>query len=312
MEFKLTPRFNIIPHGIIKVVEKNSIKYEAVFKVSVSIREFEKFKITDGQTEIPTVSTDKFIKFIKDINSYKYLLGYESGKVKLIVDTTRKPAPTRVTKRSSMKYISPQSEESFDFAKASSTSTLEPLARLKALELETFNLATVTPPRKLMQLDVFDNDEVNANHYHEVLTRSKEYAHKLAKSPKTITNQGLDFRVIYSNMMNEPILAEEHFGLIKSFTLNSDALLGTGSSLKYQVEVTEITETGTVVTNSDTHPELNISYLLTKINGKYYNGLEKIFFEHDEFELVNYHYYDLYKSYLEKRQLHPDGIYILM
>ncbi len=311
----LIPRFDIIPHG----VKLNGNTYEAVFKISVSLRQFEKSHIfSDNINGIPSISTKDFSDFISNINNYKLNLLYERGKVRLHVSqiSSSEQSPTGVT------VASPRSGSSFNFAntvqadnltdaekqvlgteKSSLLGTLSPLVK------SGFKIRTEEEEVSIWQMDSdLRTTNEKASLYNTILQENKKYsvAEKQQKSFIKSETDPLDFRVVYATIMNEPLLAEEHFGIVREFNLDADKMLTATDELYYKVEV--ITEIPAMQISDVI--ESPAQYRLVKKNGKYYNGLDKIFFRTNDFEEVLPTFHDLYKTYLEKKQPHPDGIYL--
>ncbi|WP_026713524.1 hypothetical protein [Flavobacterium daejeonense] len=304
----LIPRFDIIPHG----VKLNGNTYEAVFKVSVSVRQFEKsYVFRDSNFK---VSTEDFSDFIRSINNYQFNLLYESGKVKLYV----RPRPSETDPADQSHRL----EGYFNFANVVKTNTptvdgqrrahtteSSPLGMLAPLETKVFKIRTEGEEIPLFQIDGdLINTDGKASHYNSILQSNKKYAkfREQQDSLRRKEEEPLDFRVVYANIMNEPLLAEQHFGIVREFNLDADKMLGSTDDLSYQVEV--ITEIPAIKI-----PDIELSiakYRLLKKEGKYYNGLKKVFFSKSDFKEVVPTFHDLYKAYLEKKQPHPDGIYL--
>lgn len=186
-------------------------------------------------------------------------------------------------------------------------------------EQNSFNWPTDTPdfvPNSTVQFEEPKEEDQKGGYkerYQAVLDQANQYAGETdnfkKKGVKNIDTDSYDFRAIYANLIDEPELAENEYGLIREFFIDFETFFE-----KDQPDLNEI-EYKILIHEQDTDAQGDFS-LIRNENDKFYNGNKKLFFTPDQFENVRAEVTDPLQSYLEnspgeKEKKVPDGIYVI-
>ncbi|MCD8740781.1 hypothetical protein LT679_09235 [Mucilaginibacter roseus] len=303
----LKPQYSVTPHGI-KVVGKDVY---AVFKMVVSIADFNNKPVTP----VSRVTGSVWANFLAEINAAKWTYNYtpasadgSTGTLEFSIISLRttmqnnnfqflmpgqQPDNDTVRGLSNNKSINygldHDRKPRLGFAGEGTMAIIEQAAKLESRQMQS-------------SLDKFDLDR-----YHDIFKKSGEFADENRLTDKQLTNE-YDFRTVYSTILNEPQLAETHYGIIREIIIPVGEMLLRTTLQDYKIKMPDGTP--------------DALYTLKNVNGKYYNGLQKMFFYNgggnSDFNDIRYYLNDPYKQAQEdvkeskNGKPHPDGIYALI
>lgn len=307
----ITPQYNIVPHGIKR---HHDGEYYAIFKMVVTVEEFNGHSTDDVPMTIPISSSD-WNNFKKLVNNARWTFNFL-------------PAPN-VNGIATLKFTR-VSEESNDFKAINALNFYMSGKEVGAVESSA---SEINVHSFGFGLDIFQNDskinfvnsgeqaivkefkpkpvsqfQTHLNSFDNDMYHSKLHeANKFASTEQLIQEKeggGYDFRVIYGTILDEPYLAENHYGLVREIAINTkELLMNSNTEQKYTINIDGL-KSGEAL------------YVVKEINKKYYHGLEKMFFfkgtgPQSDFKDIKFKYQDPYKI-SQGGKLYPDGIYALV
>jgi len=302
----LTPRYDIVPHGIIA----DAGKVYAAFKIIVSLAEFQQ----STYLEVTEKDWNEAAKLV-DAASWHYKVQFAATKTILIKRNATEPDYKKFSLRAKATNGNIKDLDTFHFGQRNTGTTMAQsfnfLSHSKFFIPATGGAAAAQPELKQFEPVVTaTSGQADGSDYTSILRSANEYArrNKFATSAdKSDDSSGLNLKAIYASLLDEPLAAEVQYGLIREFLIDITELIKQDDKINYAINL-EASQEG----NSAEMFRLE----RRTIDGfpKYYNGLRKIHFIDKDFKKVRYEFIDPYKKELEgdksENNLHPDGIYI--
>lgn len=323
----IKPVFSVFPHGIKTNADKT--KFYAIFKIVAN------YQTINGES-IKTLNNSDWDSFIKSVNSYRFSPIYKENVLTIKVAIDHKgiekllpgsfitfkdptapiaedevPNPLKISKFNTKSFniglsndLYNQKEEQYNF--------------FNTLNENIGHAPTTQPPISKPSLEGDGKDKSN-NAYDQLYRlqlESTAFANKKIKEikQKASATGPLNFKQLYSLIIHEPYLAEQHFGLIREIAIPVTTFLTDQSvdPVNYKIVVDHVVLDQSNLTNMDGDFQIERANIGGK--NKYYNGLAKKFITSGDFNNnVTASLSDPYKQSIElsaSNTPHIDGIYI--
>jgi hypothetical protein len=302
---EIKPQFDALPHGVIK----KDGKIHAVYKAIIS------FKVTNEGT----FDQNNWNEFRGKVNKSRWYYSYANDNLSIhVIDEKAKPAtgysavffqnnkPTPDSKSDNNIFFTQDTEETDQISEIFNADTKK--------KFEVTNLLDKYKEVPVKQMtENQDNTKSFLSSgsakpfgydYSKTLIEAEKTGRQIKKEFKKKSGEILDFNAIYSSILDEPVIGEKKYGIIREFYIEMPTLKDKEKQL-YSLELIYGVEK---IENS---AEKCFAFL--RHGELYYNGLAEMFFKKEEFKSTSFQLADPYKVHLtQDKKLHPDGIYALV
>jgi hypothetical protein len=305
---------DVLPHGIHKNVEKNTVY--AVFKIIVGF--VSKTPATDTY-----VSKAQWEAFAHDVDGLHWTWSFNNKQLMI------KGAPTPSPNDIKFCYEKGADEkETWSLHLGKDRKGISEVFAQTAFEkgkkfILPKPISSAKRERELDQMgslpnDVFAQDDAYKMikmDYTDILEAATAYTKDLLEKENKIYSDPntLNLKTIYSSVLEEPYMAQYEYGLVREFRIDIREFFKAGDDdFSYAINM------GYPLKSMD--DTLDADFRMIKKGNKFYNGLNELFISSKHFTSADgkvrttYDFSDPYKNHLNKSkdETHPDGIYVIV
>lgn len=295
---------DVLPHGVYKN-EKNELF--AVFKMIIGFDE------TSAQI---TINEAEWKNFVKSVDDIQWTWSFNN---KILTIEKKGSTSTNAINFCFGKTIA-STDKPWSFHLGKDNKAENDIFLKKIIQSgKTFIIPktkSVKEKRKRDQMGTFadlnaleEYQMIKMDHTDKLKAASAYTKEQLAQKSDTVSDSNiLNFKAVYSSLLEEPYMAQFEYGLVREFRISMSTFFKTADDdFPYAINVKH--------TRKSVDDTLQADFRMIKKGKKYYNGLNQLFISAKHFNnQVKYDFSDPYKNYLnkEKEQTHPDGIYVLV